>query len=276
METRWLYTTSEQFPMLRKACKDTCIVPIGCVEKHGYHLPLGTDIIQASQIAWMASQIEPVCVFPDFTFGDLGESSPSTPPGCITLTVEMEMLLLTQLCEQIVRNGFRKIIIYNGHGGNNAWLSVFMKNMKLQHPDYDITQVNIVCNIIGRIAQRLIQKGSGVFPELTSEDEEFILDKYRQRPRDGHGGYSEAAYILGTCPESATLDRLGVLDGANQRLSQKYKDAGFLIRDDGWEVDFPNWFDSDDPIGCNERIGQTALRIEAERVAKAIRKVKGR
>ena len=67
METRWLYTTSENFPALREAAKETCVIPMGCVEKHGLHLPLGTDIITVSRRAYLASQIEPVCVFPDFT-----------------------------------------------------------------------------------------------------------------------------------------------------------------------------------------------------------------
>ena len=43
METRWLYTTSENFPALVEASKEVCVVPLGCVEKHGLHLPLGTD-----------------------------------------------------------------------------------------------------------------------------------------------------------------------------------------------------------------------------------------
>ena len=72
METRWLYATSDNFTELKKASKDTCIIPMGCVEKHGLHLPLGTDILQASEIAWQASQLETVCVFPDFIFGDIG------------------------------------------------------------------------------------------------------------------------------------------------------------------------------------------------------------
>ena len=43
METRWLYTTSENFPALVEASAKTCVIPMGCVEKHGLHLPLGTE-----------------------------------------------------------------------------------------------------------------------------------------------------------------------------------------------------------------------------------------
>ena len=46
METRWLYTNSYDFPALREASAYTCLIPMGCVEKHGLHLPLGTDILK--------------------------------------------------------------------------------------------------------------------------------------------------------------------------------------------------------------------------------------
>ena len=46
METRWLYVTSEGFEELREKTQRTCVIPIGCVEKHGLHLPLGTDILK--------------------------------------------------------------------------------------------------------------------------------------------------------------------------------------------------------------------------------------
>ena len=68
METRWLYRTSGDFAELRDAAGGVCVIPMGCIEKHGTHLPLGTDILKGSEVTYRASQIEPVCVFADFTF----------------------------------------------------------------------------------------------------------------------------------------------------------------------------------------------------------------
>ena len=111
METRWLYNTSETLPELCKASKETCIIPMGCVEKHGLHLPLGQDIIQASRISYMASQLETVCVFPDYIFGDISGKVPySLSYGHVSIPIETQMLLLEQLCVQIRDNGFKKII----------------------------------------------------------------------------------------------------------------------------------------------------------------------
>ena len=60
METRWMYRTSGDLGELLEASKGVCVMPIGCVEKHGLHLPLGTDIIHSSHIAHVASQMETV------------------------------------------------------------------------------------------------------------------------------------------------------------------------------------------------------------------------
>lgn len=274
METRWLYTTSEAFETLRNESKGTCIIPMGCVEKHGLHLPLGTDILQASYITYMASQMETVCVFPDFTFGDIAENTPTAPPGNVMMPVELEMELLEQLCEQISRNGFKKIMIYNGHGGNVSWLSTFLRKMANRERDYVVVNVNIKCDIMGRLARTLKEKGRDYFPGLTEEDEKIILERGEMKLKDGHCGYTETSYIFGAYPECVHMDKLGLISGKSRNLTGAFKGAGIQIRDHGWGINFPDWMDSDDPVGCNERIGKAALQIEAERLAYAIKVMK--
>lgn len=274
METRWLYTTSENMESLREASKDTCIIPMGCVEKHGLHLPLGTDILQASRIAYLASQMETVCVFPDFTFGDIAENVPTAPPGNISVSLELQMQLLEELCGQIARNGFQKIMIFNGHGGNVAWISAFLRKIENKPHNYVLVNVNIKCAVMERMAREIREKGSGVYAELTAEDEILILDCAAKKLKDGHSGYSETAYMLGTAPNSVYMEKLGVVSGKSKNLTGIYKGAGIQIRDNGWGINFPDWIDSDDPVGCNERIGKVALQLEAERLANAIKIIK--
>lgn len=268
METRWLYTTSENFTSLREISKDTCVIPMGCIEKHGLHLPLGTDILQANHIAFKASQIEPVCIFPDFTFGDISENSPTRPNGSISLPVETIMLLLEQLCEQIARNGFKKIMIYNGHGGNISWLKTFLRKLDQKPHDFVVVVFNIRCGIMERIAK------SKTFKGLNDDDIKLAMDCLENRPEDGHGGYSETSFMLATAPESVKMDRLGIISGKSRNLTKKYKSVGITIRDGGWEIDYPNWLECDEPIGCNERIGEVAVKLESERLAKAIKFLK--
>ena len=48
-------------------------------------------------------------------------------------------------------------------------------------------------------------------------------------------------------------------------------EVGIEFRNCGWDIDYPDAFCGDDPVGCNERIGKAALRLEAERLAHAIK-----
>ena len=272
METRWLYRTAEDFDELRKASNDTCLIPMGCVEKHGLHLPLGTDIIHSSHIAHVASQMETVCVFPDFTFGDVPEAFPNTmPAGSITLPVETEMLLLEQLCEQIARHGYRKILIYNGHGGNQPWLSTFLRKLANKKRNFVLATCMMKLPVPHKMAEKILAEGRGCIPELTTEDEDLILKYHEEGMKIGHGGMSETAFIMGTAPEAVHLDRLGIESGLATGVAKYFGEAGISIRDGGWDREFPNRLSGHDPVGCNERIGKAAVRMEAERLAHAIK-----
>lgn len=272
METRWLYTTSENFPALREAAKETCVIPMGCVEKHGLHLPLGTDIITASHRAWMASQLETVCVFPDFTFGDIPTNAPNRPDGTIMMPIELETMMLEHFCEQIARNGFKKIVIYNGHGGNRAILSNFQRKMSGIPHNYVLTILHTKAHAPHIMGKKLLEEGSGSIPELTKEDEELIIKYHQMNMKLGHACFSETSRMMGIAPECVHLDRLGIEDGHSLGKTKKFSDVGLEVC--GWSMDYPNWFDGDDPYGCNERIGKATLRMEAEWIARALKVLK--
>ena len=181
METRWLYTTSENFHALREASKGTCVIPMGCLEKHGLHLPVGTDIIQASGVAYTGSQLETVTVFPDFTFGDFPDNSPTRPLGSITLPMEMEMDLLEVLCEQITANGYKKIHVLNAHGGNKSWLAAFSRRLVNKKRNFVFATYHIGLPAPHIMAEYLLANGSGSIPELTLEDEKIFTQEIRKK-----------------------------------------------------------------------------------------------
>lgn len=271
METRWLYTTSENFPALREASKDTCVIPMGCIEKHGLHLPVGADIIEASGVAYAASQLETVTIFPDFTFGDYPLNSPSRPLGSITLPMEMEMDLLEVLCEQIAANGYKKILILNGHGGNVTWLAAFSRKLTNKKRNFVFATYMIGLPAPHTLAEYLLANGSGSIPELIPEDEELLLHYHEMNMKVGHACMGETAYMMALCPEAVHLDRLGIESGMNLHKTDYLKAAGIKIMDEGWDINYPNAYSGHDPIGCNERIGKAALRFEAERFAHAVK-----
>lgn len=244
---------------------------MGCVEKHGLHLPLGADILQASGITYEASKLETFTVFQDFTFGDVPEAYPNMPAGSITLPVDTEMLLLEQLCEQIARNGYKKIAIFNYHGGNGPWLNTFLRRMENKPHDYVLTIVRGYKGAPFGLAEAIREHGPEYFPELTEEDVELILKYADAKIETGHGCFTETAHMMGLHPETVHLDRLGIEDGHSTHVADKYRENGLAIRDSGWFVNYPNAYSGDDPIGCNERIGKASIRYAAEYVAKVIK-----
>lgn len=276
METRWLYVTSEELTPLRKAAADTCVIPMGCIEKHGLHLPLGTDILHASRLAYLASQKETVCVFPDFVFGDVCCAWPAAPTGTVTLPMDTEMLLLEQLCYQIARSGFKKILVLNGHGGNTTWLMAFSRRLCNKKRDFAFAFISptVITRPITTMGQRLTEEGRGVYPTLTREDEDVLIDFYTQKKAMGHACMGETAMIMATAPESVHLDRLGIESGLGTRSLDDLKQAHVTVRDGGWDYRYPNWFCGHDPVGCNERIGHTAMEIASDEVAAAYRAYK--
>ncbi|MBO5270284.1 MAG: creatininase family protein, partial [Clostridia bacterium] len=192
----------------------------------------------------------------------------------ITLSVETEMLLLDELCEQISRNGFKKILLLNGHGGNNPWLDTFLRKLANKKHDFVCGKIMVKLQAPHPMAEILIEKGPGSIPELTPEDEKLILDYHEMGMKVGHACMGETAWIMGFAPEAVHLERLGIESGLSTHVTDYLKEAGIRIMDDGWGYNYPNAFSGHDPVGCNERIGKAAVRLQSERLARAIKVLK--
>ncbi len=116
---QWEHLTAPDFA---KAVQDTgvCVIAMGVIERHSDHLPLGTDFLNAHAIACQAAEKEPAVVFPPWYFGQIYEAR--CFPGTVTIRPTLLLELIQGVLDEIGRNGFRKIILLNGHGGNNSLL----------------------------------------------------------------------------------------------------------------------------------------------------------
>ena len=135
METRWELLTPPDFKKLAREHK-VCVVPIGSLERHGEHLPFGTDGISAHTIAVGASKLEPCVVFPPYWFGQVHEASCFN--GAINFPTRLCLEMLEALLDQIAHNGFKKIVILNGHGGNSHMLEYFAMSQLDRKVDYTL------------------------------------------------------------------------------------------------------------------------------------------
>lgn len=137
---RWEEMTGEVFEVAVQQCRGVCLLPIGVLEYHGPHLPLGTDMIRAHYVACQVAAQEPAIVFPVLPFTVNTECK--IYPGGVVAGDRLIFDLLENLCDEIGRNGLRKIVLFSGHGGNKWFLPLFVQLMLDKGKDYVVYFLN--------------------------------------------------------------------------------------------------------------------------------------
>src|SRR6058998_1786271 len=131
---RWDELTASDWPTALERSARTCILPIGILEKHGPHAPIGSDLIHVREWSARATKKEYAVVFPDYFYGQIYEARHQ--PGTFALPSRLIWDLLDATCAEIARNGFRKILIVNSHGGNPNFLRFFIQAQLEHQRDY--------------------------------------------------------------------------------------------------------------------------------------------
>lgn len=97
---------------------DMVIIPVGALEQHGNHLPIGTDFINGVERCKLIAQERDILVAPILMAGQ----SPYHMgfAGTISLSAETILRVHLEAVESLIRHGFKRFIIMNAHGGNRA------------------------------------------------------------------------------------------------------------------------------------------------------------
>lgn len=100
---------------------DLALIPVGAIEQHGPHLPLGTDYFGAFDLARAAAPQVKGVVAPVLFAGVSGHHLGF--PGTLSLSQETFVAVLLETAECLAHHGFRRIVLVNGHGGNESAMS---------------------------------------------------------------------------------------------------------------------------------------------------------
>jgi creatinine amidohydrolase len=245
---RWEELTGDLFPQAVQQAQGVCLLPLSCLERHGHHLPLATDMYIGRELCVRAAALEPAVVFPDFIFTQILEARHAA--GCIGIQPELIVRLLENVCAEIARNGLKKIVLVNAHGGNDNLIHYFAQIQLASRRDYLVY-----------VAQ----------PSYNAED--TAVESQWETRVDGHAGERETSAILAIRPELVRKDALPT-DGEGMPLGRLKP-----LRDLG--VDMGVWWYADHPSHyCGDGIPATAgkgehwLSARAHALARTIRAIK--
>ena len=246
---RWDELTGDLFPEAVQKAEGVCLLPLSCIERHGHHMPLGTDMFIGREICNRTAALEPSIVFPDFIFTQILEARHY--PGCIGMEADLTIRLLENTCREIARNGLKKIVIVNAHGGNDNLIHYFAQLQLASPRDYVVYIVE---------------------PAFSPEDEAAVKSQW-ETTVDGHAGEKETSAILVIRAdlvrrEAMPADGEGLPLGRLKHLRDLNIDMGIW-----WYADHPNHY-CGDGIPATKEKGERWLSARARAFAKAVRAIK--
>jgi creatinine amidohydrolase len=239
---KWEELTAADFREAIAQAKGTCLLPFGILEKHGPHLPLGTDLLNVRYAALHAAEQEYAVVFPEYYFGQIFEAKQE--PGTVAYSRELQLKLLQETTDEMARNGCKKIVIVNGHGGNESLLPYFAQTQLDKPHDYVV----------------YVQWGHEL-PKGGPVKKDQI---------DMHAGQTETSTMIVSHPELVHLERAGTESGADQNRVHLPEDVYTGI---WWYAKFPDHYSGDGSVATKE-LGEFVMKAWINAIDEAIRAVK--
>ncbi len=246
--SRWDELTASDWPRALEKSNRTIILPIGILEKHGPHAPMGSDLIRIRNLAKMAAEKEYAVIFPDYFYGQVNEAKHIQ--GTFSLPVNLTLELLQATCDEIARNGFEKIFIINGHGGNPQLLRYFVQTQMEKKRDYAVFFHT---------------------PEHNEVAREKIAEMRKSDPaNDQHGGEAETSVLLHMRPDLVQLERAKNESGKNLDRLGELPNVYTAI---WWYGSYPLHYAGEGGVATKE-LGKVITDDNVRSIVEALRAVK--
>ena len=245
LATAWDELTAPDFVTAVKQSEGVCIIPMGVIEKHGPHLPLGTDVFTSREIARRAAEKEYCIVYPYYFAGQIFEAKQQ--PGTIAYSSELLYKFLEETCEEISRNGIKKIILLNGHGGNTNFLQYFCQAQLAKQKDYAVF----------------------LFQPSVDAETQAKIRSMRKTTTGGHADEMESSTMMAVRPDLVKPESATDESGADMnRLQLNNVYTGIW-----WYARYPNHY-AGDAKEANAALGEVSLEQRVAQLAGVIKAVK--
>jgi len=243
LSPHWEELTGPDFVKAIAQAQATCALPFGIIEKHGAQLPLGTDLLNVRKAVADAAAQEYAVIFPAYYFGQIFEARHQ--PGTVAYSLDLQLHLLQETTDEMGRNGCKKIVIVNGHGGNESLLPLFAQSQLAKQHDY-------VVYVFG-------------LPNLDVPGRPALQDRH-----DMHGGEQETSHMLANRPELVHMDRANQQSGADQARLHLPQNVYTGI---WWYARFPNHY-AGNAATANKQLGEFDMKTWSRQIADAIKAIK--
>ena len=243
LPAKWEELTGPDFVQAIHQSQGVCVLPFGILEKHGPHLPLGTDLLDVRFAVMNAVKQEYAVVFPEYYFGQIFEAKHQ--PGTVAYSLSTQLTLLQETVAEMARNGCKKVVIVNGHGGNEHLLPLFAQAQMATPRDY-------VVYVFGLPKQDVPGR-----PALKT-------------PMDYHAGEVESSNMLIARPDLVHLDRADQQSGADQKRDPLPES---LYTGIWWYASFPNHY-AGQGAAANKELGEFDQKEWSRQIAEALKTIK--
>jgi len=238
--------TSPQFAKAVELSGGVCVIPLGIIEKHGPHLPLGTDLFESREAAAAAAKKEYAIVYPPYFVGQIFEAKHQ--PGAIAYSNELMWKMLEETCRELSRNGLKKIILVNGHGGNSNFLQYFCQSQLASEKDYTVV----------------------LFQEASNQVYKQEIESLKKAKLDGHAGEEETSMMYFIRPDLVDMQAVNNESGADQK---RLDSLPFGYTGIWWYAKYPNHYASD-IAQPNKRLGELLIAGWSDQIAELIKYLK--